>query len=679
MATSVSVAAANFQAFAADTLAGLQQQQPAVASANWWEPLASKATGQSAKQGGQAVAALTTLYRSPDIHARIVAMSKWFFPHDKYNTLLQMVGECYGNGRLVEPTFTLLEGQAIANSPIFAGKAQEMGITAFYDYVFTIDWMAHRLDLVENILNALQGIGRGAGNLGDVRFFQEQLDSMLMSPHRVSWYMWDNPDVRKILVDTFDGKPGKIRSTGEQVPRTFVQFLSAPIQQVERFKDYADGLSKQNIEYNPDGNFLEQDEIECIRLAAQEAILLSSPLWNELCSIGQGLYRIYLTRAVSDIGRGNGPVSQGAFVNAFQIGTPLINCLPSRLDTESGYVLPIGTREYSFDQDSFNATKDNLLTYFSDDFASVDQWPDLSALSSYTFIEAENLDLKQLNASTVVIGLLQPKITDFYLFAHVANRWTNVKYLNLLVPSALQDKYTQDKQTYKTDEYQLWQKLLDSQKHTGTGGAIGTYICNGTDVTGRFLVMGPPGAMVVNSQMVENAMRAQTHHPIRFCADLADAMRRGVSFSAADMAAAKLDAFYQPKAGPQNVFEHLRARLRELENRYALIRNVQANANQHPVATADQIFTDDFLGYGPHAKLPQCPAGTLPMIFDSIHKQQLTPEQWQKQIVRINGEPLLPAHLQVQGCLPARRADPDPNPITSTTNVFQGLMGLLKS
>lgn len=719
-----SVAAENFQAFAADTLAQMQQRQPAVASANWWEPLGSKVDGQPVpKPGGQAMSAVTTLYRSPDIHARIVAMSKWYFPHDNYNTLLQMVGECYGNGRLVEPTFTLLEGQAIANNPIFAGKAQEMGISAFYDYAFTIDWMAHRLDLVENILNTLQGIGRGAGNLGDVRFFQEQLDAMLMSPHRVSWSMWDKPLVRKHLIDPSDGTAAK-----DQADRNLFQFLSYPLKQVPEFKSYAESLVKGAFANAASPSIFKvgDEMLMCIRLACQEAALLQSPLWNELCAIGQGLFRVYLTQAKSNIGYGNGPVQQGSFVNAFEVGSPPINVIPS---TAADTVFTFGfngvtglSTQMNDDEQKLERAEQKFLQevgtvatalakapialamapirmvaaaaalFTSDNDADATEVAEVSAeianAKGKTFTVADasgksyaieatkaKVNAARQSRSAVMRGLVQPKCTNLLLYACLAKEWTTfLPYMRSTIPRHVQDEYTR----LKSNPDELYRVLLDSAKHTGTGGAIGTYICNGTDGNGRFLTIGMPTAMVVNSAMVQQAMKEQTHHPIHFCAELADALRRGVTFNAADMAAAKLDAFYQPKAGPQNAFEHLRARLRELENRYALIRNAQANADQHPIATADQIFTDDFLGYGPHAKLPQCPAGTLPMIFDSIHKTQLSPEQWQKQIVRINGEPLLPAHLQVQGCMPARRTDPDPDPITSSTNVFQGLMGLLK-
>lgn len=695
-----STAAANFQAFAASTLGEWQSQQPAQATKTWWEPLGSQSAGQAAKPGGtHASAALTTLYRSPDIHARIVAMSKWFFQHDTYNELLQMVGECYGNGRLVEPTFTLLEGQAIANNPIFAGKAQQLGITAFYDYVFTVDWMAHRLDMVENILKTLSSMGRGGGNLGDVRFFQEQLDTMLMSPHRVTWYMWDKPEVRALLVDDIDPAAAKVKP----VDRQKLQLLTLRGTQVTALEKYANEFLKDNATA-----FISENETDAraavvgtvtfrnTTLATQEAVLLNSPLWNELCAIGQGLFRVYLTRAQSSIGFGSTPVAQGSFINAFELGSIPINVIPSRADTAVVYRWGYANfdERKQTDDNKFSA----LIAQESGDYDTKNAASITAGLFSGLKTKSHTINLinwkwpgveypdydetpNQLDFRSVQRGLLQPKILDLLLYACIIKEWEAYHmHGKHILPDKTKSAYEKLKRDAEaaSNVKMLNDAIMSAHKHNGAGGAIGTFICNGTGLHGRFMVEGHPRSMIVTSDMVSVAMKAQTHHPIHHCADLATAMRRGLAFSAADMAASKLDAFYQPKSAPQNLFEHLRVRLRDLENRYALVRTASANDDQHPVATADSMFADSFLGYGPHAKLPQCPAGSLPMIFDSIHSKSLSAEQWQKQVVRINGEPMLPAHLQIQGCLPARRADSDPNPTSSTTNVFQGLLGQLK-
>jgi hypothetical protein len=674
-AAQTEVAVQNFQAFATNTLGEWQHTQPALASKSWWEPLGTKTAGAPApKAGGTPSAALTTLYRSPDIHARIVAMSKWFFPHDAYNELLQMIGECYGNGRLVEPTFTLLEGQAIANNPIFAGKAQQLGVTAFYDYVFTIDWMSHRLDMVDNILNTLQGLNRGAGNLGDVRFFQEQLDAMLMSPHRVPWFAWDNPRVQSLLVDQIDPKFAVAKSKEDEEARLTVKMFGYPVQQPSDLVKYVENLqTKMEIKQAPSKDNLgaELDIKQCFVHALHEALLLASPLWNELCAIGQGLFRVYLTKATLGVGFGTGSIAQGAFVNAFELGQLPTNVFPVQYPEENK-VLSIGVQDFSSNR---NDIEEEYRGFFSTPTHKVTSLnKEVDAVSAKFF----------LDESAVLRGFIQPKCIDLTLFAFTDNGNNKavdaetpevIPAMSLLLPPATVASVK--KLEPLTAEAQK-QAVLDSLKHTGMGGAIGTFLCNGTTNSGRFFDGGFPCAMVAPSSLIEKAMTEQHNHPIHFCPQLAQAMRRGVTFGAADMSASKLDAYYRPKSAPQHVFDYLRSRLRELESRYGVIRNAQANESQHPVATADQIFLDHFLGYGPHAKLPQCPAGTLPMIFDSIHKKTLTPEQWQRQIVRINGEPMLPAHLQVSGCLPARRADSEPNPVTSTTNVFKGLLDQLK-
>jgi hypothetical protein len=46
--------------------------------------------------------------------------------------------------------------------------------------------------------------------------------------------------------------------------------------------------------------------------------------------------------------------------------------------------------------------------------------------------------------------------------------------------------------------------------------------------------------------------------------------------------------------------------------------------------------------------------GTVPLIFDTVRKNRLSPQEWQKQVVEVNGQKLLPDTLQVQACLPGR-------------------------
>jgi hypothetical protein len=617
------------------------------------------------------VSQIQALYRSPDIHQRILAMARWYFPYTTYNELVQMVGETSGGGMYVQPTFTLAEGQAVMANPVYMDKARLMGLDAFYDYVYTIDWFAHRLNVVQNILNTMStGSHR---DMGDLRLYQEQLDTMLMSPNRVPWYMWDRPEVRALLVDQSVTGANMAVIPGVE-NRRYVQLMGIPAAEVEdaqldqRFRD---DLRSNTWETKDNISLAAHDPAPSVALkaarakrhllVAQEAVVLTSSLWNELVAIGQGLYRVQLTYAPMDLGGGVGTVPPGAFVNAFTAGSRVIDVTLKEykeLPTGAGVGL-VGNGNkrlptHTNDADQYRAL-DNLLP------EAVSQQRNFKDLPE---IRTDNALVASWDQSDLRRGVLQPKNKNLLISALMgAEKFFPHGKVDV-------DQLYRD-MTASHNTKDLWR--LSRFSHDGMGGAIGNWVTDGLATGFMKRDIGDPDKFIlpyvrhVTSDEMKWAMEHfKGKHPIAWCARLVEAMQRATTHDATDVQAGQLDPSHQPRMGMRTVFDYLRGRVRELENQYALLRRAQVSASNlmHPIGTAATLVNQDFMAYGPNHQFPQCPVGSVPQIWDSIHNQNLSHEQWSKQVVEINGAKMLPAHLQVQACLPGRVVQGTGQPLT---------------
>jgi hypothetical protein len=720
------------------TLTQAQLASQPLLARSWTEPLQPL--------GGQTLTRVDTLVRPRDVHTRVCAIAELFLDKQTRNELTQMVGQVLGGGKRIDMTWTLAEGQALMTNPVMAERMQATGIAAFYDWVYTVDMAYNRMEQISHILDELGRVGAGRAS-APARMYQDQLDAILFSPHNVPWWMYDMPAVRAALVPEAGATRGPAKKITDwiQFMRLAVKDAGPDARAEEYIADVVDRVVKGNGDFTgaklKDMSGDEGDAAKYMNrvlrhlyTSAQEAVLLASPLWNDLVALGQGLFRVQLTTAAYDMGLGDPTkpqlgvdrIERGKWVNAFRAGTYPHNVVPGAVDKLVFY--PFGSNEHkqgevvnsnvpraaviagliclpqavltlitagagkSFDtavaqvRDQANkaaaaaaakAQRDedddyhDMYDFEEDDFKNyatyVKSWFDKdawkqSAKALLSDTPAATAPKEQpSDATTMAAAFLQPKICDGTLFEAVG--------MGVFWPPAARQK-SQALIEQADAQGRLWHTLRDSVRHNGEGGAIGKYICNGTvpstglfmigegDGTGAFNALDVPGTVVVSGDALSKCMeRLPPGHAMRHCARLVKAMQEAVVHDDADLQRMQLDAAYRPSAAPRTLFEFLRGKARDLQTRYAQVRSGAAAALTHPLGTAANIFAE---GWGEQANrqgavMPQCPSGTIPLVWDVVHNKLLSHQQWEKEVVEVNGVKMLPSHLTIQNCVPARK------------------------
>lgn len=651
----------------------------------WPEPLAPAA--------GREVTRINTLFRSADVHNRVLRMAELFFTRAQLNELKQMIGMSVGGGRYVEPTWTLAEGQAVMATPGFADKVQREGIAAFYDYVFTIDWLMHRIDTLESLLSLLGDTKRSSPD--EIRFLQSQLDGVLMSPHGMPWYMWERDGVQA-LVTPNPKAPEKMGLMN--FASKYIQLLTGQraLSKADPLQPFVAELENGSAFKGPVPNAAvpaaaDWDNLLLLCVAAQEAVLLSSPLWNDLVALGQGLYRVQLTKgskdAITELGvvAGAVPLEAGAWINTFRAQQPFLNVFPSTEPADNKDNLLINSADFIVkkgsvdDEDCLGAT----ATFIGDaattpvaakDYAALHRKATAAVLHSaatafnpkltttkwqihYTSEdESRRTGGKKAPLQTeqqCVAAFLQPKLKDCALYAAAG--------LGLYFPEADLRALESEATTVAKLEDLMLRRCMT---HSGSGGAIGSYVCSGVGARaapfGATDAKSLPHVFRVTTKILHKCVeRMPDGHPTKWMPKLWDCMQKAVAYDAADAKKQQLDPSARQDRPARTLIDYMRERIRDLQHRYAAIRNARANVPVHPLATAQDLFSPEYSAPGAgilptHHALPQCPVGTVPLIFDTVRKNRLSPQEWQKQVVEVNGQKLLPDTLQVQACLPGR-------------------------
>ncbi len=665
--------AAAFTQMMADATPMGMKDTSASMTLTWPEPLKP--------QSGAPVTRINTLFRSADVHNRVLRMAELYFTRGQMNELKQMIGMAVGGGRYVEPTWTLAEGQAIMAVPGFAEKLQKEGVAAFYDYVFTIDWLIHRIETLESLLSLLGDTQRSSPD--EIRFLQTQLDAVMMSPHGMPWYMWEREGVQRVLTENPADPQNRVNATYSR----FFQLLTgqaalatdplaAFAKQVENGAAF-DGKTPLALAVSPVVASNEQ-KLLSLCVAAQEAVLLSSPLWNDLIALGQGLYRVQLTRnAMTELGveSASATVEPGAWINTFRAAQPVLNVFPSNLRTDSSDTFL--TNSHDFEPESSSVATDHSC--FKDAMELLDKQsgavrsPFKKAVDLTPAVKAAALstasppvlgppnnsdDTSRSKGGTTkplqselqcVAAFLQPKLKDCAPYTAAG--------LGLFFPDA-------DLKAFDDEIAAAGQKidvmLRRCLTHNGSGGAIGCYVCTGV---GERAVLGGGGSALpqvfrVTPKILEACIKRMPEgHPVKWMPKLWDAMQKAVTYDAADVKRQQLDPSVRLDRPARTLIDYARGRIKDLEMRYGALRNGRANLPLHPLATAQDLFSPEYSTGGvlsQHRALPQCPVGTVPLIFDTVRRQQLTTQQWQKQVVEVNGQKMLPDTLEVQACLPGR-------------------------
>jgi hypothetical protein len=653
----------------------------------WPEPLAPAA--------GREVTRINTLFRSADVHNRVLRMAELFFTRAQLNELKQMIGMSVGGGRYVEPTWTLAEGQAVMATPGFADKVQREGIAAFYDYVFTIDWLMHRIDTLESLLSLLGDTKRSSPD--EIRFLQSQLDGVLMSPHGMPWYMWERDGVQA-LVTPNPKAPEKMGLMN--FASKYIQLLTGQraLSKADPLQPFVAELESGSAFKGPVPNAAvpaaaDWENLLLLCVAAQEAVLLSSPLWNDLVALGQGLYRVQLTKgskdATTELGvvAGAVPLEPGAWINTFRAQQPFLNVFPSTDSTDNAKKLLIDSADFIPEGNSVGLgdSLKNVAAFIKAQagtkpaataYLMKHQQATAEAFQAAATVFNPTLTVASLNANArnpddtsrrsggttaplqseqqCVAAFLQPKLKDCALYAAAG--------LGLFFPEtdlrALETEFAQ-----AGDKHALM--LRRCMTHSGSGGAIGSYVCTGAAERAAAFVEKKAGGSApqvfrVTTKILHKCVeRMPDGHPTKWMPKLWDCMQKAVAYDAADAKKQQLDPSARQDRPARTLIDYMRERIRDLQHRYAAIRNARANVPVHPLATAQDLFSPEYSAPGAgilptHHALPQCPVGTVPLIFDTVRKNRLSPQEWQKQVVEVNGQKLLPDTLQVQACLPGR-------------------------
>jgi hypothetical protein len=677
--------AAAFTQMMADATPMGMKDTSASMTLTWPEPLKP--------QSGAPVTRINTLFRSADVHNRVLRMAELYFTRGQMNELKQMIGMAVGGGRYVEPTWTLAEGQAIMAVPGFAEKLQKEGVAAFYDYVFTIDWLIHRIETLESLLSLLGDTQRSSPD--EIRFLQTQLDAVLMSPHGMPWYMWEREGVQRLLTPDPTAPDSKLADsagpyvqllTGQRKLQTVPDPFDAFVKQLENGSAFK-GAVPQPL--TPSSSLNAIDELLPMCLAAQEAVLLTSPLWNDLIALGQGLYRVQLTRnAQTELGLGGGsPIDTGAWINTFRAGQPVWNQFPSAdpagsspdrsdvtlinahdfvpVDTSVNTNACIFGSSVTVIDDAVSAAGSNprrgnlaralqaahLLTptlIKESKSTSSTIKPKVSASGDSTL---SGSGPKLLDEAKCIAAFLQPKTKDCAVYAACGLGL----YFSAADLTALEAEFVA-----AGDKLDVLRRRCLT--HSGSGGAIASYVCTGVGVRGTLAAengnVDTPLVLRVTPKILEACIKRMPEgHPTKWMPKLWDAMQKAVTYDAADVKRQQLDPSVRLDRPARTLIDYARGRIKDLEMRYGALRNGRANLPLHPLATAQDLFSPEYSTGGvlsQHRALPQCPVGTVPLIFDTVRRQRLTPQQWQKQVVEVNGQKMLPDTLEVQACLPGR-------------------------
>lgn len=655
--------------FAAETLPFAEMRAASIAplERTWAEPL----------DDGTLRSTLSILYRAADIHDRVMAMARQFFDRTQWGELCYMVSQTLGDGRQREPTFTIAEGQAMMVNPFFKARMEAINAHVFYDYVYSIDWAAHWLDHIERMIDQIKAPVDMESSVK-----HEQLDNVLLAPHDVPWWMYDESDIRKeiqkgswVYKNADRSKPDEVRKSklgflastwlSDVLPMHYQVDWDAPTKQGKLYvgllvskKSLAD-MAQHSIAFHGD----------YILAACQEAILLSLPLWNDIVALSQGLFRVTLTQANSLFGN-KSPVQTGAWINAAP--ATQFYLLPARGPEERKEDVA-SNKMFAFVPRTSNNTKaaglpsstslldaDGIFTgagmYKNSAGTSMTATKTLSDWKGDEEFKQFVVNMDDVSAALV----LQPSVLS-PLLVHLSG------YPRMLPPWMDDAKYKGKKL------YELVPLLKSELAHNGAGGAIPKYAYNGAVPVpgGQAFFAGVSDAtnftpVVKTSAVLTDVMRSLAPHPISKCPDLREKMEATIMLDSSERKRMMHDTGYRPSPGTRsrNIVQFLVSRMRDLQQKYAAVRRPDVAKRQpHNMATTEGIMLTDWSPPAPRdpaARNPKmCPPNTIPMMFDSIANKPLSTDEWQRLTVNVNGEQLLPSHIKVQACLPAR-------PVTDT-------------